>query len=174
MATTFQPLLANGTAITITLASLATTTADPPVGREATAIDNSSNLYEDALLFGQITTGTSPTASKQIVVCVAGIGYDGTTLYYPGGITGSDAGLTPTFAGVIGPPGLIVPIAVIPTNSTSNVGYKFGPLSVANALGLRTLPRKWTVFLYHNTGVNLHATSGNHYIYYQGLNGYAV
>lgn len=169
MTTTFKPAYTNATAITITLASLASTTSDPPPGRESAVVDNSSNLYLDALVSGQITTGTSPTATKQIIVCFYGTTYDGSTTYYPGGVTGSDANLTPTFAGAQQTTGIIVPAVTIPTNNSSNVNYKFGPLSVCGVLGLQTLPIKWGVFVFHNTGVALNATGGNHFIYYQGV-----
>lgn len=169
MSTTFKPVYTNAVAMTITLANLSSTTSDPPPGRESTVVDNSSNLYIDALLSGQITTGTSPTASKQIVVAVYGTTYDGTNTYYPAGATGSDANLTPTAAGLVGPPGFLVPAVVIPTNSTTNVKYKFGPVSVAQVLGLQTLPIKWGVFVWHNTGVALENTGGDQFIYYQGV-----
>lgn len=173
--TTFKPSYTNASALTITLASLASTTADPPVGRESAAVDNTSTLALDFLISGQITTGTLPTASKQITVCFAAMAYDGTNSYWPAGITGSDAGLTPTFAGAAtGIPGLIIPALIIPTNNSSNVNYKFTGLSLCRTLGLPVPPLKWSVFVFHNTGVNLNSTGGNHFIYATPINSQGV
>ena len=47
---------ADTTALTITLASLATSST-LVAGRESTAVDNSSNVDEDHLVSGQITVG---------------------------------------------------------------------------------------------------------------------
>jgi hypothetical protein len=170
MTTILEPKYTNGVALTITLASLASTTADPPVGRESTIVDNSSTRFLDAILSGQITTGTSPTASKQIVVCVWGITYNGTNTRPPAGVAATgDAALTPAFAGCIGVPGLIMPAIVIPTTNTSDKAYAFAGISVRRALRLDTLPYKWGAFVYHSTGQNLNATGGNHFLEYTGL-----
>lgn len=174
MTTTFKPGYANAVAQTITLASLASTTADPPVGREAAAWDNTSALYEDGMIYGKIMTGTSPTSARQITVCAAPVGYDGTTFWYPAGLAGSDAGKTPAFAGVIGPLGLLVPIAILPTDNTSDKSYQFGPISLREALRLPLITRKVAIFVFHNTGVALNATGGNQAIYIEGVNGQGV
>jgi hypothetical protein len=124
-------------------------------GREGTAIDNNATDQAiDAVLGGFITTGTSPTASKQIEVWVSG-SYDGTS--YAGGATGSDANLTPQAKS------LLKLGQVIPTTSTSNQKYTFCVGSVAALFG-GAMPRKWSVFVVHNTGVALNSTAGNHEI----------
>src|SRR3954467_12151829 len=115
---------ANQTVVThtITLASLASDAA-LVAGREGTAIDN--NATDDAIdsiVGGKVTTGTSPTASKQIEIWLAG-SYDGTS--YSGGATGSDANLSPQAKS------LLKLLTIIPTNSTSNQLYTWGPFSVA-------------------------------------------
>jgi hypothetical protein len=137
---------------TITLAALASDT-NLVAGREGTAIDN--NATDDAIdsmVGGKITTGTSPTASRQIEVWLAG-SYDGTT--FSGGATGADANLTPSEKT------LLKLLTIIPTVNTSNKTYQWGPFSVAQAFG-GTMPRKWSVYIVHNTGVALNATGGNH------------
>lgn len=145
--------------ITLTLASLATD-ANLLAGRESTAVDNSSNLYIDALVGGKVTTGTTPTTAKQIEVWAYGT-YDGTT--YSGGCTGSDAGLT--FASE---KTLLKLLTIIPTDSTSNHTYEWGPLSIAQAFG-GTMPQKWGIYVVHNTGANLNSTGGNHEVKYTGV-----
>lgn len=139
---------------TLTAASLATD-ANLVAGREGTAIDN--NATDDAIdacLGGKLTTGTTPTASKQIEIWVYG-SHDGTL--YAGNATGSDANLTPSAKS------LMRLAQIIPTDNTSNKTYNFCIGSVAALFG-GVMPRKWGVFIVHNTGANLHATAGNHEI----------
>jgi hypothetical protein len=150
MTTTATPANQSVVTHTITLASLGSSAT---AGREGTAIDNNSTDDAiDAMVGGKVTTGTSPTASKQIEVWLAG-SYDGTS--FSGGATGSDAALTPQAEG------LLKLLTIIPTSSTSNQLYTWGPFSVAAAFG-GAMPRKWSVFIRHNTGVALNATGGNH------------
>jgi hypothetical protein len=170
---TFKPSYNNGAALTITIAGLASTVADPPVGQEALAWDNSSSLFEDAFVYGKIRTGTSPTAGRLIQLCAALVGYDGTNYYYPAGLAGSNGAITPTFAGAVAM-GLIVPIISIPTDGTSSKDYKFGAIQLAPLLQTRFLTRKVAFFLWHNTAVNLDSTAGNHAIYVEGINGQSV
>lgn len=150
--TTATPAFQTAVTHTITLASLASDTT-LVAGREGTAIDNAgTDDAIDATVGGKVTTGTSPTAARQIEVWLYG-SYDGTT--YSGAATGSDANLTPAEKT------LLKLLTIIPTVNTSNKTYPWGPFSVAQAFG-GTLPRKWGVFIVHNTGVALNATGGNH------------
>lgn len=138
---------------TITLAALASDT-NLVAGRAGTSIDNNATDDAiDAMVGGKVTTGTSPTASRQIEVWAYG-SYDGTS--YSGGASGSDANLTPT-----GSKTLLRLLTVIPTGSTSDVTHTWGPFSVAAAFG-GAMPRKWGIYVVHNTGQNLNATGGNH------------
>lgn len=137
---------------TITLASLASDT-NLVAGREGTAIDQAAtDDAVDSIVGGFVTTGTSPTASRQIEVWLYG-SYDGTS--YSGGATGSNANLTPQAKT------LMRLLTVIPTTSTSDQKYTWGPFSVAATFG-GTMPRKWGAYIVHNTGVNLNSTGGNH------------
>jgi hypothetical protein len=150
--TTATPANQTVTTHTITLASLASDT-NLVAGREGTAIDNNATEDAiDAMVGGFVSTGTTPTASKQIEIWLAG-SYDGTS--YSGGATGSDANLSPQAKS------LLRLLQIIPTTSTSNQKYTWGPFSVASAFG-GCMPRKWSVFIVHNTGVNLNATGSNH------------
>lgn len=171
MATVFKPnTYPSSTAITITLASLASTTADPPVGQESAEVTQSTDLAEDVLIDGQITTGTSPTASKRIRIWAWGAGYDGSTVRRPAGATGSNAGLTPAGNYKTG----FVLLHWIDTSSTSNVTYKFAGLSLRQAFGGLYLPVRWGIFVDHNTAVALHATGSNHEIRYTPLQSQGV
>jgi hypothetical protein len=141
----------------MTLASLASDT-NLVAGRESTAVNNGSAGADaiDALVGGKITTGTSPTADRQIEVWAYG-SYDATS--YCGGASGTDANLTPQAKS------LMRLLTVIPTSATSNQAYTFGPFSIAQAFG-GVVPEKWGIYVVQNTGVALHATGGNHEIKY--------
>jgi hypothetical protein len=150
----------NSASVACSLASLASTTADPPVGRESAYFDNATDLGLDAILDGKITTGTSPTASKQIFIMAWGAAYDGTSYRYPAGITGTNAGLTPgTWWRDV-----FWPVLVINTDSagTSNKEYSFSGIPLYRNYGALVLPVRVGLFVYHNTGVALHATGTNH------------
>ena len=144
-------------AVTITLASLASD-ANLLAGRESTAIDNSSNLFLDYLLAGQITTGTTPTTAKEIRVYVVGIANDTT---YPDVFDGTDSAETVTTANIRDSACKLA--AVMATTATSNEVNWFGPISVASLFG-GVVPLKFVVFVVHNTAVALNATGGNHVI----------
>lgn len=152
---TASPLYGTPTAATITIASLASDTS-LVAGRESTAVDQSSTLDAiDVIVGGKITTGTSPTASRQIEIWAYAC-YDGTE--FTGSATGSDANLTPDAKSSMRL------LEVIPTDGTSNKAYKWGGISLFQAFG--NLPVKFGFFVVHNTGVALHATGGNHELYY--------
>ena len=143
------------TAITITLVNLADAAA-----RECTAVDNSTNLYLDALvrLHIQMATGT-PVSDKTIYVYAYG-SEDGTN--YTDNATGSDAAITlrvPTNLRLIGT--IAVPDAGAQT-------YKSAPLAVAPAFG-GILPVKWGIVVQNRTGVAFGATEGNLIKAYNGV-----
>ena len=150
------------TALTISLASLASS-ATRLVGRESLAVSNVSTLAFDTLVAGKVTTGTSPTADRRIEVWIYG-SVDG--VVYPDTITGVDSGRTLTSAN-IKRTGLRL-AAVMLTDATSSRQYSWGPLSVAELFG-GILPVQWGVFITHDTGVNLHATGSNHYVYQKSI-----
>lgn len=161
MTTTYTPANQAAVTHTITLASLASDT-NLVAGQEGTAIDN--NATDDAIdaeVGGFVTTGTTPTANRQIEVWVYG-SYDGTS--YSGGASGSNANLTPQAKS------LMQLLRVIPTSSTSNQKYTWGPFSVAAAFG-GSMPRKWGIYMVQNTGAALHATAGNHEVKHTPIKG---
>lgn len=148
--------------MTITLASLATD-ANLLAGREGTAIDNSSNLYLDYFLSGKITTGTTPTAAKTIEVWVIPEADDST---WPDVFDGTDSAETVTSTDIKALSGALA--AVLPTSATSDISYPIPKISVASLFG-GVCPRKFTVFVTHNTGVNLNATGGNQVVTLAGV-----
>jgi hypothetical protein len=164
MATTFKPVYASGAAVTITLASLAESN-DWTAGRQSSEIDNTSNLYDDLLVSGKITTGTTPTVSTQINIYVAA--WDAQANAYPDVITGAgDA--AKTFTSVNVQTGAVKILKAMLIDSTSNRTYYFSNESVAALFG-GILPQKVVFFVAHNTDANLNATGGNHAIDIQGV-----
>lgn len=156
MASTIKDSYAASSAVTITLASLATSPTFV-FGREGTAIDNTTTLAVDYLLGGKITSGTSPAAAE-IRVYVVGTVADAS---WPDVFDGTDSDETVTTVGILN--SICKLAAVITTTTTNDVGYWFGPISVASLFG-GSLPLKFSVFVAQNTTVNLNATGGNHVI----------
>jgi hypothetical protein len=156
----------SNTSITFSLASIATS-ATFVAGAESAQIDNTSNLYIDAIVRGQVTVGTTPTVNTNILVYVWGAHTSlGTTALDV--LDGTDSTETLTSVGVRN--GMLALAAVLDVDATtSNRVYYAKPFSVAQALGLQTLPKFWGLFLTHNTGVNLNSTGGNHVWEYVGV-----
>ena len=148
----------NSSSLTITLATLATS-ADHTAGRESTAVDNTANKYIDYLLAGKITLGTTPTVDKEIRVYAVGLSEDAT---WPDGFTGLDAAKNWTIAAIRDAVGKLA--AIMATPDTSDQTQWFGPVSVAALFG-GVLPKKFIVFVTHDTAVALNATAGNHAIW---------
>lgn len=159
MPTFLTPFYNASVAMTITLASLATSSTRTG-GRESTAISNTVTVYPDVMLSGKITTGTSPTANRQIDVWVyADDGNDS----YPDVLDGTDSDETITSENVRN--SALKLAASIRVDATSDRTYFFRCESIANLFG-GVMPRKWGVFVTHDTGVNLNATGSNHEIRY--------
>lgn len=152
---------AASSALTITLGGLATSSTWV-AGRESTAVDNTTNKYLDYLLAGKIRVGTTPTISTEIRVYVVALMEDST---YPDVFDGTDSAETVTGSSEGVRDGFAKLAAVMRVDSTtSDRDYYFGPLSVASLFG-GACPKKFAVFVTHNTGVNLNATDGNHAIH---------
>lgn len=147
----------NGQTITCTLASLASGSA-----REATAIDNRTNKWLDALVRLNAKTQNSGSISASdpwIYVYAYGTNDDGTT--YPDTVTGTDAAITLNTVSQLQLLGAIWVGAI-------NTVYKGGPWSVASAFG-GVLPALWGIVVRNNCGTALSATEGDHLKLYQGV-----
>lgn len=154
------------TTITISLASLATS-ATLVAGRECTQIDNTSNLYLDAQLFGSVMVGTTPTANTVIQLFLWGSDVGAATTAIDT-IVGADGARTITNVGILQSSLVPGPVGIV-SATTSNVAIPIRCESVATALGLPVLPPYWGFFLAHNTAVNLNSTGGNHNFRYVGI-----
>jgi hypothetical protein len=142
----------SSTAFTITLASLASSTAG--VGRQSTILDNTSNKYLDVLVFVKIKLGTSPTGNRAVYVYLIRDDNNGTN-HRSDGAGASDAGLTIQNAQLIGT------MADKQSPATGDVLY-------GEFLVHRPGP-KWGICIVHDTGVVLDSTEGNHWVRYVGL-----
>lgn len=153
----------NGQAITITLTSLANASGVNGAGRASTAIDNTANLFLDALVSLKIKTSASALANDKAVYVYAYGTSDGGT-DYTDGITGSDAAFTAT-----NPPNVrLIGVINAVASSTTYVG---GPFSVAAAFG-GVLPDHWGIFVVNFTGQSLDASVAS--AWYQGVQAQAV
>lgn len=149
------------TTITAAIASLASDT-NLLAGLESSIVDNTTDGFEDIILSGKATTGTSPTASRQIEVWA--VAWDSSA--WPDVFDGTSSAETITSADIKG--ALCKAVAIMPTNNTSDRTYSFTGVSAKQVFG-GVLPSRFILFITHNTGVNLNATAGNHEFRYQGV-----
>lgn len=133
--------------------------------RQTTAVDNTSNLYIDALV-GGITQLGAPSVNGTMEIYAYG-SWDSTN--YTCGLSGSDGTITwGTNTGVLGYNDLI-PLGVANTEGTDdNDDVEWGPFPLAAAFGGR-MPPKWGLVFKDNTGATLHATGTNNAIKYTGI-----
>lgn len=132
--------------------------------RSSAVVDNTSNLFLDALVGVQIkNSGSTPVAPSVVNVYAYGTADNGTT--YGGGETGmgTDAGVTLT-----SPPNIVL-IGVI-NAPTASITYT-RLFSVAQAFG-GSLPAKWGIVVENKTGQTLDPTIGS--VWYQGVQGQTV
>lgn len=153
MANEIRDLHDASTALTITVASLATSTVG--VGRQSTIVNNTSNLYMDVLVYVKIELGTSPVGDKSVQVYLIRDDNHASN-HRSDGAGASDAGLTILNAPLIG--------VMRDLSSPSTGDILFGEFLVH-----RPGP-KWGIGIVHDTGVNLDSTGGNHWVRFVGLN----
>jgi hypothetical protein len=159
LSNTIAPLYGtNNQALTITLASLASAAV-----RGSTAVNNSTTLYEDVLLFFKFETATTGTSATGYINVYAYGSVDGGATY------------TESFGGTDGAATLATPpnatlIAQVNANANATI-YRAGPVSLARLLGVDRIPQYWGVFVQNETGAALNATAGNQAVTYQGVNG---
>jgi hypothetical protein len=149
----FKSKYAASAALTITLASLASSTAG--AGRQCTLLDNSSNLYLSALIYAKITVGTTPTLNSLIYFYL--IRSDKATPLRTDNAGASDAAITITNAKLLGT--MLIPA------TTSNVTY----YAEFDTSLLGELGPEWGIAVVNSSGVALNSTAGNHAINYVGV-----
>jgi len=163
MATTTLNYGAN-TTITMDLANLGSS-ATLVAGRESTQVDNTTDEFMDAIVQGNVSVGTTPTANTTINIYLYGADTSlGTTAIDT--LDGTDSAETLTNSGVLYSAlklGSVINVLV----NTTNVKYNIAPFSVAQLFG-GVLPKFWGLYVAHNTGVNLRndAVNTNAFSYY--------
>jgi hypothetical protein len=137
------------------LHSLATSTT---AGWTSASVDNSSNLYLDALVSVHVAAvNTAPANSKALFLYAYG-STDGsifTSTGTSGGTVGTEGALT--FPDVTTLPVVMPLLGVIPY-PVQNKALDAGPFSVARAFG-GVLPRAWGVAIINHTGMTLAASA---------------
>ncbi len=152
MTTTLKQQFGTSTSITCTLASLASSAT---AGRGSAAVDNTTNLADDAMLTISVKTSASALANDKACYVYLYGSEDGTV--YSGSSAeapGTDAAVT-----IDAPTNLIGPLMIsCPASSTT---YTLVIGSVAALFG-GVMPRKWGFVLRNYTGQALDSTEGNH------------
>jgi len=138
--------------------------------RESAAIDNSTNLYMDALVSGSILLNATLTGDGYINIFGYG-SIDGGTVY-SGGLAGTDEtitwGTTPASSSVEGYNNLKL-IGVASSDDTDDANYiEFGPFSVAAAFG-GVLPISWGIVVENQTNAAFDATGASNTFDYVGV-----
>lgn len=148
---TVKPLYGTPAAIAITTTALASD-ANLLAGRQSNEVVNDAI---DAVLGGTVATTGTPTANTVIEIWLWGTWDDGTTRSAGAGAV--DANFAPA---TIGEKYLMKPAEVIHQTDTTARTYEFGPISVEKTFGV--MPERWGVFVVHNTGATLGATTLTH------------
>ena len=152
---------ATSTTLTAAVASLASDTSLLQ-GVETSVIDNRTTGYDDFMVSGKFTTGTGPTAARQIEVWA--VGWDGNA--WPDVFDGTSSGETITSAEIKA--AICKSVAILPTNATADRTYPFSGVSLRDVFR-GTLPSQVVLFVVHNTGAALNSTAGNHELRVQGV-----
>ena len=148
---------ATSAAITMDLSALATSST-LLAGRESSQIDNTTNLYIDALVQGTVIVGTTPTTAKTIAVYVYGSDTSLATTAIDV-LDGTDSAETLTNAGLRNT-ALKFAAAVTLDATTSDLDYFIAPFSVASLFG-GNMPKYWGLFVTHDTVAALKTDAGN-------------
>lgn len=151
-------------AFTLDLTSLGSS-ADFTAGRESDVIDNSTNKYVDALVSGSVVVGTTPAINTTIAVFVYAQHND--TPAYQDVFDGTGSAETVTSAGVLA--GVVRLLGSMKVDSTTtDREYWLAPTAVAPLFG-GILPKRWGLFISHNTGVALKSTLNTGNFYHTGI-----
>ncbi len=135
------------TVLTITLASLATSTSG--VGRQSNMVNNLDDA-QMIRIFYKITTGTSPTDNRSIQFYLLTGDDPSSSNIRTDNAGANDAALTVVSASLVN---------VVQTDNTSDQAYRGSFL-------IRNPGPEWGIAIVHDTGVNLNSVGGNHELRY--------
>lgn len=151
----FKLAYASSASYTITLTALASDST-LLAGRAGTAISNTSNLYLDYLIGGNVIVNGVSAPTSQTVIEVWAYGSQNDTPTYADGITGTDANKSMTSA-AIKSSGLAPLANLYVDGTTTGRSYPFYPVSGAAVFG--RVPKNHGIFVVQNTGQALHASA---------------
>jgi hypothetical protein len=160
---TLKPSYGSNTAITITLTSLANSTSLSTGYRQSAAVDNTSNLFCDFMIYGHVKSAGTPTANAIYSVFLVWSNDGGTT--YSNNASGSDAAYTQPDSDN----NMIVGSTSVCTAVSGLVSY-FPPFSFMRRADLTIPPSKWAIVFKDGSGQALTATSTDHVFSYMGVN----
>lgn len=155
---TVNPAYSSGTTITMDLSALASSSTFV-AGRESSQIDNTSNLYVDAMVMGRFIVGTTPTLPCQLNIYVWGSSVSLATTAIDA-LDGTDSAETLTNTTVL-TNGLALAKSCPILVNTSDTTYYVSPFSVRAALDVETLPPFWGLYVAHNMTAALKTDAGN-------------
>lgn len=146
--------LAFGAAQTMTVTNLHSLASSATAGWQSDVVDNTANLYEDALVQVVLDFANTAPANEKAVFVFA---YAGLETTYSNPASGSEGAITlPSIAN--GNPLCIRQIGTVPYTTQDEVAES-SPMSVAQAFG-GILPPKWGIIILNYSGAAL-AASGN-------------
>jgi hypothetical protein len=145
--------LAYDNAVSLTVTNLNSLGSSVTAGWQSDVIDNTTNLYEDALVQVVLDmANTSPSADKAVYVYA----YSGLETTYTNPATGTEGTITLTSLSTTSQN--LKLLGVMPYNTADEV-IESSVFSVAAAFG-GVLPPKWGLVIMNNTGAAI-AASGN-------------
>jgi hypothetical protein len=147
----------SATTITMDLSALATSTTFV-AGVESAQIDNTTNLYDDAIVQGLFTVGTTPTTNTSLNVYVWGshTSLATTALDVLDGTSSAE-----TFASATALVNAVYLASVNPViATTSDTSYIVKPFGVAQFFG-GVLPQYWGLYVAHNMVAALRTNASN-------------
>jgi hypothetical protein len=148
---------ASATTITMDLSALASSTSFV-AGRECSQIDNTTNLYDDAIVQGSFIVGTTPTANTSLNVYLWGSHTSLATTALDV-LDGTDS--AETFASTTALINAVYLASVNPViATTSNTTYIVKPFAVSQFFG-GVLPQYWGLYVAHNQVAALKTDAGN-------------
>lgn len=143
----------SGTGTAMTVTNLHSLASSATAAWASAVVDNTSNLYEDALVQVVLDhANTAPANDK----CSYVYAYGGIGTTYANPITGTEGGVTLTT--IVSNPQSFRQIGIVPYTTQDEVAEST-PMSVAAAFG-GTMPPKWGIVIVNYSGA-AYAASGN-------------
>lgn len=161
---TMTPNYATPATITLDLTSLASS-SDFTAGGESAVISNASDRYVDALVSGSVAVGTSPTANTTIAVYVYAQHDDTPT--YQDVFDGTGSAETVTSAGILASVVRLLGTMSVDSTTSDRI-YYLAPTAVAPLFGGH-MPKRWGLFVSHNTSVALKSSGNTGNFKYTGI-----